>query len=87
MTFVIIFALASNIEARMRMHRSSSRGSYCDYEFVRKLEKEKEILSQHKDYLLENNNDLNKIITLNNCKPGNVFAKDNTKQYREFPSC
>jgi len=81
MTFVIIFALASNIEARMRMHRSSSRGSYCDYEFVRKLEKEKEILSQHKDYLLKNNNDLNKIITLNNCKPGNVFSKDNTKQY------
>jgi len=81
MTFVIILALTSNIEARMRMHRSSSRGYYCNYEFVRNLEKEKDILTQHNEYLLNNNNDLNKIITLNNCKPGYVFAKDNTKKY------
>jgi len=81
MTFVIIFAIASNIEARIRMHRSSNRGYYCNYEFVRNLEKEKDILSQHKEYLLENNNYLNKIITINNCKPGTMFAKNNTKQY------
>ena len=53
MTFVIIFAIASNIEARMRMHRSSSRGSYSDYEFVRKLEKEKtKIASRNKFFII-----------------------------------
>ena len=82
LTFVAIFVFSSNTEARIhRMHKSSSRGSYRDYEVVRKMEREKDYLLQHNEFLSEHNKDLNAIITLNNCKAGNVFAKHNTDKY------
>jgi hypothetical protein len=77
--FAVILIITNEFGVEARMHKHSH--SYCNYEVVRKITSENKLLNEQKDFLSTNNNDLIKIITLNNCKAGQIFARHKTEKY------
>ena len=75
---VVFIGNFNSIEGRIhRMHKSSHR-SYRDYNYAKK---ENEKTKEYTAYLERNNDDLVKIITINNCKAGYMFANHKTPKY------
>jgi len=64
-----------------RIHRTSSRGSrtHCDYDWVRKIERERDELKNHVELVRDSNSYMETMITLNSCDEGHMFrhSKDN----------
>ena len=79
-TISIVFI--GNIKtAEGRIHRMhKSHNSYCDYD-VKNVDRENEELKDRNEYLESNNMNLIKIITINNCKTGYMFANHKTPKY------
>lgn len=64
-----------------RIHRTSSRGSriHCDYDWVRKIERERDDLKNRVEFVRNSNSYMETMITLNSCDNGYMFRynKDN----------
>lgn len=79
-TSIVFIGNIKTAEGRIhRMHKSHN--SYCDYDYAKKVDRENEKLKEYKAYLESNNDELVKIITINNCKEGYMFVNHKTPKY------
>lgn len=79
---VFFIGYLRNTEAHLMhyMHKSSRRN--CDYGWVKDIENERDKLKEQEKYLLSNNDYLSKVITMNNCKEGYMFANQKRSHYK-----
>ena len=66
-----------------RIHRMSSRGSrtHCNYEWVRKIERERDELKNRVEFIRDSNSYMETMITLNSCDAGHMFRYNNCLLY------
>lgn len=75
---VILLNVFGSTEARIH-HMSSSSRSYCDYEWVRNIERERDDLKKSREHMRDSISYMETMITRNNCDEGHMFRynKDN----------